>query len=360
MKIIMNASATEGHFAQLARLFQKATSVTLMSPFLADDMAELLGSFDLSNLTHLHLITTLKPRTMDQFRKIDSIVSLIDVVDEDNTIDLRISINNRLHGKVYVFRKADTPIAALITSANFTNSGLLRNDEWGVLIDDPVSIVDVESSIKNAAEYTELTVDDAIEMLEVIDTYRAEHGEPPDDDGIELDLNSVLERRGRPLTIETSTTIWLKPVGDSDHPIVEGEDFSAETDDLHFSRRRPTGVSVCDKVIAYGVGIGMVLTYYTVTSEPERIPDEEMDEEWKERWPWFVEGRNEASHFGGQFWTHGLHINRLVEEYLAERGDDATITSAGGRTLGAFQYGADKIRLSPDFGRFVIRRIESA
>ena len=352
MKIIMNASAAEGHFAQLAGLFQRATSVTLMSPFLAADMAELLGSFDLSNLTHLHLITTLKPRTMDQFRKIDSIVSLIDVVDRDNTIDLRISINNRLHGKVYIFRKADTPIAALITSANFTNSGLLRNDEWGVLIDDPVSIVDVESSIKNAAEYTELTVDDAIEMLEVIDTYRAEHGEPPDADGIELDLNSVLEKRGKPLTIETSATIWLKPVGDSEHPIVEGEDCSARTSNLHFARR-PKGVSVGDKMIEYGVGIGMVLTYYTVTSEFERIPDEE-------RWPWFVEGRNEASHFGGQWWTQGLHINRLVEEYLAEWEDDATITLAGGKTLGAFQYGADKIRLSPDFGKFVIRRIESA
>jgi len=317
-------------------------------------MAELLGSFDLSNLTHLHLITTLKPRTMDQFRKIDSIVSLMDVVDNDNAINLRISINNRLHGKVYIFRKADTPIAALITSANFTNHGLLWNDEWGVLIDDPVSIEAVETSIENAAKYTELTVDDAIEMLDMIDTYREKHGEPPDTDGIELDLNSVLEPRGKPLTIESSATIWLKPIGVSEDPIVEGDDFSEEIADLHFARRRPTGVSVGDKVIAYGVGIGMVLTYYTVTSEPKRIPDEE------ERWPWFVEGRNEASHFGGQFWTQELYINRLVEEYLAERGNDATITLAGGRTLGAFQYGVDKIRLSPDFGRFVIGRIESA
>lgn len=349
MKIILNASEAEGHFAQLAGLFRRATSVTLMSPFLATDMERLLGKFELSNLTHLHLITKLEPRTMDQFGKIKSIVSLIDFADRDNAIDLRISINNRLHGKVYVFRQSDAPIAALITSANFTESGLCRNDEWGVLIDDPVSIVDVETSINDVVGYNVLTVDDAKEMLKMIETYHAEHGEPPDTDGIELDLSSVLER-----------AIWLKPMGDRDHPIVEGVDFSAETDDLHFSRRRPAGVSVGDKVIAYGVGIGMVLTYYTVTSEAKRIADEEMDEKWKERWPWFVEGRNEASHFGGQFWIHGLHINRLVEEYLAERGDDAIITSAGGRTLGAFQYGSDKIRLSPDFGRFVIRRIESA
>lgn len=354
MKIIMNASETEGHFTQLAGLFQRATSVTLMSPFLAADMAELLDSFDLSNLTHLHLITTLKPLTKDQFRKIDSIVSLMDVVDKDNAIDLSVSINNRLHGKVYVFRGVETPIAALITSANFTDSGLLRNDEWGVLIDDPILIADVETSIRNAADYNELTVDDAKEMLKMVEAYRAKHGEPPDTDGIELDLNSVLEARGKPLTI------WLKPVGDRDHPIVERDDFSARTDNLHFSKRRPTGVSVGDKMIAYGVGKGMVLTYYTVTSEPERIPDDEMDEEWKERWPWFVEGRNEASHFGGQWWTQGFHVSGLVEEYLAERGDDATITLAGGRTLGAFQFGADKVRLSTDFGEFVIRRIESA
>lgn len=351
MKIVMNVSAAEGHFAQLAGLFQKATSVTLMSPFLAVDMAKLLGKFNLSNLIYLHLITKLEPRTMDQFKKIKSIVSLMDFVDKDNAIDLRISINNKLHGKIYVFRQSDIPIAALITSANFTDSGLRKNDEWGVLIDDPVSIVDVETSIKNIAGYNELTVDDAKEMLKMIEAYRAEYGEPPDTDGkdgIELDLNSVLER-----------TIWLKPVGDRDNHIVEGEDFSEGTNNLHFSKR-PTGVSVGDKMIECGVGIGMVLTYYTVTSEFERIPDEEMDTEWKKRWPWFVEGRNEASCFGGQFWTHGLHINRLVEEYLAERGDDATITLVGGKTLGAFQRGADKIRLSPDFGRFLIQRIESA
>lgn len=349
MKIVMNASAAEGHFAQLAGLFKKATSVTLMSPFLATDMAKLLGKFNLSNLIHLHLITKLEPRTMDQFKKIKSIVSLMDFFDRDNAIDLRISINNKLHGKVYVFRQSNTPIAALITSANFTDSGLLKNDEWGVLIDDPVSIEDVEVSIKNTAGYNELMVDDAKEMLKMIETYRAKHGEPPDTDGIELDLNSVLER-----------TIWLKPVGDRDNHIVEGKDFSERTNNLHFSKRRPTGVSIGDRMVEYGVGIGMILTYYTVTSKPKRIPYDEMNEAWQKRWPWFVEGRNEASHFGSQWWTHGLHINRLVEEYLDKRGDDAAITLVGGRTLGAFQRGADKIRLSPDFGRFIIRRIESA
>ena len=206
---------------------------------------------------------------MDQFRKIKSIVSLMDFVDRGNAIDLRISINNRLHGKVYVFRQSDAPIAALITSANFTDSGLCKNDEWGVLIDDPVSIVDVETSIKNIASYNELTVDDAKEMLEMIDTYRAEHGEPPDTDGIELDLNSVL------VNVSICDN-WLKPVGDRDNHIVEGEDFSARTSNLHFAKR-PTGVSVGDKMIEYGVGIGMVLTYYTVTSE---FPSEFRMKKW--------------------------------------------------------------------------------
>ncbi len=38
--------------------------------------------------------------------------------------------------------------------------------------------------------------------------------------------------------------VWLKPVGDRDDPVYEGEDCSAERADLHFSKRRPAGVRI--------------------------------------------------------------------------------------------------------------------
>jgi hypothetical protein len=208
-----------------------------------------------------------------------------------------------------------------------------------------------------AADYTELTVDDAIEMLETVDQYRAEHGEVGDLPKIDLDLNSVLKKRGKVLRLEIEGRIWLKPIGVTDDPIVAGTDFSAMHEEMHFSKRRPSGIAIGDTIIAYGVGTGMVLAYYTVTSEPWKIPDHEMDEEWKKRWPWYVEAANESPDFGSRWWELGLHINELVSSFLTEAGEDAAITAAGGRTLGALNFGADKIRLTNDFGEYVVGRI---
>ena len=364
MKVINNAPPDEGHFSELAILFRQASSVTLVSPFLSVDMKELLGSFDLSRLMYLHLITTLPPRTKEQFRKLDSIVSLMDLVQElghTNKVVLRVSIDNRLHGKVYVFRNAgDVPFAALVTSANFTEAGLQHNHEWGVLLDDPAILDALEISVRDSTEYVEITVEDAIAMLEAADAYRAAHGDPINTDEVDLDLNSVLMPRGKPLEHMISTTIWLKPIGSTDQPILPERDFSQDHSKIHFSKRCPRAVSVGDVLIACGVGPGMVLTYYTVISAPVKIPTDEMDEPWKQRWPWYVMAKNEAINFGGQWSRLGLRIYELAEQYLAGSSVGATLTAAGGNTLGALQYGADKLHLSSGFGQFVIGRIREA
>jgi hypothetical protein len=104
----------------------------------------------------------------------------------------------------------------------------------------------------------------------------------------------------------------------------------------------------------------MVLTYYTVTSAPAKIPADEMDEPWMQRWPWYVMAKNEAINFGGQWSRLGLRISDLAEQYLAGSSAGAALTAAGGNTLGALQYGADKLCLSSGFGKFVIERIREA
>ncbi len=152
--------------------------------------------------------------------------------------------------------------------------------------------------------------------------------------------------------------VWLKPVGDKDNPVCEEEDCSAERKNLHFSKRRPSGVCIGDTIIQYGVGIRMVMACYTVLSEPMEIPEEERDEPWKCRWPWYVQGCNQTRCFGRAWWEHSLYLGALVETYHAEQGDTAPVTYVGGLTLKAFQFGADKVHLFPDFARFTLEQIE--
>ena len=49
-----------------------------------------------------------------------------------NNIDFELYINNRLHGKVYLFRKNNKITDGIITSANFTENGMEKNLEWGM------------------------------------------------------------------------------------------------------------------------------------------------------------------------------------------------------------------------------------
>ena len=86
--------------------------------------------------------------------------------------------------------------------------------------------------------------------------------------------------------IETNVNYWLKPIGDKDNPVTESWSFNGQYQNLDFSKRRPTGIHKNDIVITYGVGCGMILSVFKVTSEePHYATDKEkMDDGWKNRW----------------------------------------------------------------------------
>ena len=51
-----------------------------------------------------------------------------------------------------------------------------------------------------------------------------------------------------------------------------------------------------------------------------------------------------------------LSLDKLKDEFLAINPDEA-ITAVGGQTLGALNYGKDKLKLSPDFAKFIIDKV---
>lgn len=77
MNNIVTNLAGNSHLDRLKTLSPQSEGMILVSPFLYRDMGDLLSELDMSKLVSFRLITTLKPKSMDQLRKADSLFSLL-------------------------------------------------------------------------------------------------------------------------------------------------------------------------------------------------------------------------------------------------------------------------------------------
>lgn len=356
-KIIDNSSPSGNHLTRLKDLFNKSDSVVLTSPFLMTDFADFLGEVSISDTKKIHLITTLKPKSFDQIRKVSSLVSLIEFPDiQEGRVKCQISLNNKLHGKIYIFKKAGEYLSAIVSSANFTDSGLSKNHEWGIEIMDKNEIAELEKSILDCLEFENLSFEDIYAMQESTNDFLANQPQAEERD-IDLNLTDLLASPNWTTELDDTITYWLKPIGVTDSPVEEGRLFTELDTMLNFSKLRPNGVTPNNILIAYGVGSTKILAIYRVTSFPEHVTLEQIQEtDWFERWPWYVTGHNLTPNFGGTWWTHNLYINTLKDQYLTANPDNP-ITAVGGQTLGALNFGKDKLKLSHDFARYIIDQV---
>lgn len=356
-KIINNLVSPDNHSTRFKNLSEQSDTVIIISPFLMTDFADFLGEVDLKQLRKIHLITTLRPKSFDQIWKISSLISLIEFPNvKDKTIECQISINNKLHGKIYIFKKDYNYLSAVISSANFTEPGLSRNHEWGIEIFDKEEIGNLEQSILNTIEFQSLSFDEIYRMQEAANNFLDKQ---PQTETREIDLNltDFLSSENWTTKLDETIEFWLKPIGVTENPVPENRLFDTINDELHFSKQRPTGVRPNDILIAYGVGTTKVLSVYRVTSFPIMVTQQEIDEEeWYERWPWYVKAFNLTPNFGVSWSKHNFFINSLKDEYL-NLNPDNTITAVGGKTLGGLNYGKDKLKLSPDFAKFIIDKV---
>ena len=134
-------------------LLKKCDNVLISSPFLMPDFGFILKSETTEKLKQIHVITTLQSNSPDQLKKIDSLVSLIQLpIVNEKKCSCKISLNNKLHGKVYIFSKDEQYFSAIITSANFTYNGFILNHEWGVEINDTTVIAEIQKDLINSIE----------------------------------------------------------------------------------------------------------------------------------------------------------------------------------------------------------------
>ena len=359
-KVINNLEIGTNHYERISALLKKSDSVIIASPYLMSTFRHFFENLNLLHLKRFHLITTLLPLSSDQINKVYSLFSLVNTTPfNDINFDLKISLNNRLHGKVYIFKKNNKYISAIITSANFTNNGLISNHEWGMEIFKAKDIHELEKGLLQSISVENISREEIGKMKQAADEF-LELNPNSTEDNINLDLTNLILPLNVSPQFDENINYWLKPIGVTGDIIPEGhsfEDVEVGLGDLNFSKQRPKSVKPGDILIAYGVGTTKIFSVYRVTSHAIMVTEQEKAQvEWYKRWPWYVNGQNLTPKYGASWWLYHLHIGDLRDEYLFEN-EDKAITAAGGSTLGALNFGKDKLKLHPEFGIFLINKV---
>ncbi len=336
MKLISNINSN--HSLSLKNLFADADQAILVSPFLADNLTHILSQIiGNSKISEVILITTLPKDYSECLHKSKSLPCFVSLCNKFN-IHYRIYINNKLHGKVYLSRQQGEPIRGIITSANLTDKGMGINHEWGIKTNNSSLLKDLYNELFTCPDLYEIDLNDIKNLTNKVDNFKHINYEPIVEP--ELDLSDILK-------YHKDTRFFLKPLG------VSGDPFTKERkveSDLHFSKRRPKSVRINDIIICYGVGPTKLLGYFKVLSTP-------INDGTNKRWPWYVESENLNKSFSDKWWIYNnTQINKLCAAFHSKYPSEL-VTYNGGKSLGALNFGSDKIRLKESFAKYLINEI---
>lgn len=368
MRLISNTGEAT-HDDVLGELIAGATDVLFASPFLYEDFSAFIGRHDFGRVRTFTLVTTIAPRGDDQLRKPDALLSLFAALRARwPDVRLTVRLDNRLHGKIYLFWNGGTLQAGIVTSANLTASGLQANHEWGVLLTDHGVLEALHQQLEAEIEYPHISEDLLRQMSLVADQYRRDRPnlpKPIDIDALSYALKSAPKAGEQPRLgdglVGGLRRVFLKPWGTKERPVrkLDQEDFSEWEQRLHFPKGRPSDVRPDDLVVAFATGDRCVLSLFRVLRRPEERPAEEQAADPDAaRWPWFVPGENQTRRLGATWWKQDLTIDALADAFRSVAAA-APLTHAGAPTLGAFNYGAGRLRLSEQFAAFVVERLVS-
>jgi hypothetical protein len=343
MEILNNISSN--HYNYIKTILLKGNELHIVSPYLMESFEKFVNEIVDMGIENITLTTTLKDNDPDLFKKANSLHSFC-VNCFKHGIDYSVYIDNKLHGKIYLSLLDGEPIQGIITSANFTDAGLGFNHEWGVLVDDSNQLKQMMNDIDNV-RVPALSEEDLVNIIVKIDNYSKNFGEPKNPQ-LDLEVSGLINQQEK--INKSDLRYFIKPVGWSQQHFSTSRVLSNNVETLHFSKRRPTKVRVGDVLICYGVGTTKLLGYFEVLEEPINSMVQ------GDRWPWSVKAKNLCPEYSERWNTFNNTISSIQVSYKLKM----PVTNAGGKTLGALNFGADKIQLTEEFGKHVITIIKES
>jgi HKD family nuclease len=343
LRMIILSNINSNHYNHIKNLLVDADEIHIVSPFLMESFDVFFHEIKSLTIQRIVLTTTLKDNDPDLFKKADSLHSFCKNCKE-NGIDYRVHIDNKLHGKIYIALKNDEPFRGIITSANFTEAGLGQNHEWGVQIDDTTHLKQLLNDVSTVRSEA-LTEEEIGNIIKTIDNYSKyyQHNDPK----LDLQVNHLIKQKV--LQRKSDKRFFIKPVGWAENPFSLHRTLSSDVEKLHFAKR-PAAVTIGDILICYGVGTTKLLGYFEVIDEPLFLGEK------GGRWPWEIQAKNLSPDYS-EAWND---FDNTISSIQATYNSDFTVTYVGGKTLGALNFGADKIQLTEEFAQHAIRTIEES
>lgn len=339
---ILGNYKSSNHFKEILKLSKKSDELILVSPFLTTDMGYFLDS--MKNIQRLTVYTVFEGYN-DALNKSKSILALYKYC-ERNNIRLSIKINEDLHGKVYLFYKSEKETGSIITSANFTSKGLKSNYEWGVCVNN------VEQQKLLHSEIEEIPVSD-VKRNQIEAIYNAavefEKNNPAQTEKI-FKINKYINIKPSK-TGNTKMGYYLKPIGVTGNPFKKGDTLK-ENDEIGFGDAA-NKLNKGDILLCYSVGTGFLVGYYKIISNNSEF--KKLNE--YDRWPWKISVECNSVPVSKEWWTYEMKTNDLVSDFKGLY-PDKHITFNGGDTLGAIQWGRDRVKLTEDFALYLIDQID--
>lgn len=336
------------HRKEIKHLFSRCSRILIASPFISDEAIDYLKECGLEKFEQVVLITTLKAKNGDQFKKVPVLLKLYSMLQQgSSSCKLSIHVDDRLHGKVYIGQRGDRFVGAIISSANFTGNGIERNHEWGVYIDDQEEVRNVYNQV---LEGVVRIVDkgDLEKMKEWFNEHAIKLSPKTNTDLNVLDLVSPQPMPSK----KTLVTYWLKPYGTIDDPVPDTMKFDEDPFDMTFARG-VKNIKEGDVLVVYAVGSRKILSVYVSTGVWDK--KKTFNSPREERWPYYVVCRNLTSFFGAKWTQASLTLDFLRDSYL--RLYPNKDVRPGSKDFRVLQWGQDRIKLDREFTEYVIDEV---
>ena len=353
---------TNDHLSKIITILDNTQNeINMVSPFIKKEMTKRLC--EVINRKKIKCTVITRFYVDDFMKNVSDLEALSMLLD----CGAKIYMLKHLHTKLYLFDDN----CSLLGSANFTQGGFLFNHELSICIKDDDEEIEymqeyfdnLEQEILKQGRVGILTKEFLNEQIEVINekkkktkkgqkiTIPKRYGAQIDNE--EKDNNKETDSNQNMFTVKKKREFegikyFLKPMGSAESPYEEGQPCYESK--LRFSKRYPRAVDIGSILICYGVGVKKLVGYFECVSERALRDDLEV------RWPYYVEGRGLSKEYSSSWWKYDLKLMSLQEEFIRDN-PELPVTYTGTQSLGALNWGSDKIRLSPEFAEFLIGKI---